>query len=51
MSEGAPELQAEIVEVGEHGMRRVEWAELGLVDHWRRYLNDPRAYLRHVLEG
>ncbi|WP_327225898.1 AAA family ATPase [Streptomyces platensis] len=42
---------AEIVEVGEHGMRRVEWAELGLVDHWRRYLNDPRAYLRHVLEG
>ncbi len=42
---------AEIVEVGEHGMRRVEWAELGLVDHWRRYLNDPRAYLRHVLAG
>ncbi|MFF4604108.1 AAA family ATPase [Streptomyces sp. NPDC001339] len=40
---------AEIVEVGEHGMRPVEWAELGLVDHWRRYLNDPRAYLRHVL--
>ncbi|MGI5258654.1 AAA family ATPase [Streptomyces angustmyceticus] len=42
---------AAIVEVGEHGMRRVEWAELGLVDHWRRYLNDPRTYLRHVLEG
>ncbi|WP_244212094.1 hypothetical protein [Streptomyces angustmyceticus] len=42
---------AAIVEVGEHGMRRVEWAELGLVDHWRRYLNDPRKYLRHVLEG
>ncbi|MEV7382587.1 AAA family ATPase [Streptomyces lydicus] len=40
---------AEIVEVGEHGMRAVEWAELGLVDHWRRYLTDPRAYLRHVL--
>ncbi|GAU67770.1 hypothetical protein SSP35_05_03370 [Streptomyces sp. NBRC 110611] len=40
---------AEIVEVGEHGMRSVEWAELGVVDHWRRYLNDPRAYLRHVL--
>ncbi|MFI6766353.1 AAA family ATPase [Streptomyces sp. NPDC050355] len=40
---------AEIVEVGEHGMRSVQWAELGLVDHWRRYLNDPRAYLRHVL--
>lgn len=42
---------AEIVEVGEHGMRRVQWSELGLVDHWRRYLSDPRAYLRHVLTG
>ncbi|MGV4926921.1 AAA family ATPase (plasmid) [Streptomyces sp. BHT-5-2] len=40
---------AEIVEVGEHGMRSAQWAELGLVDHWRRYLSDPRAYLRHVL--
>ncbi|KIZ16724.1 AAA family ATPase [Streptomyces natalensis] len=40
---------AEIVEVGEHGMRSVKWAELGLVDHWRRYLSEPRAYLRHVL--
>ncbi|MFG3495584.1 AAA family ATPase [Streptomyces sp. NPDC047928] len=41
---------ADIVEVGEHGMRRVAWHELALVDHWRRYLSDPRAYLRHVLE-
>ncbi|MFD0372698.1 AAA family ATPase [Streptomyces sp. NPDC127114] len=41
---------ADIVEVGEHGMRRVAWAELGVVDHWRRYLADPRSYLRHVLE-
>ncbi|MGA5555981.1 ABC transporter [Streptomyces lavendulocolor] len=41
---------ADIVEVGEHGLRRVEWRELALVDHWRRYLADPRAYLRHVLE-
>ncbi|MFJ6751273.1 MULTISPECIES: AAA family ATPase [unclassified Streptomyces] len=40
---------AEIVEVGEHGLRRADWAELGLVDHWRRYLTDPQAYLRHVL--
>lgn len=40
---------AEIIEFGEHGMRSVDWAELGLVDHWRRYLSDPRAYLRHVL--
>ncbi|WP_413802083.1 ABC transporter [Streptomyces iranensis] len=41
---------AGIVEVGEHGMRRVAWSELALVDHWRRYLADPRSYLRHVLE-
>ncbi|GAA1357463.1 AAA family ATPase [Streptomyces beijiangensis] len=41
---------ADIVEVGEHGMERVEWGDLAIVDHWRRYLADPRAYLRHVLE-
>ncbi|WP_336319559.1 AAA family ATPase [Streptomyces lavendofoliae] len=41
---------ADIVEVGEHGLRRVEWRELALVDHWRRYLADPSAYLRHILE-
>ncbi|MEU7187291.1 AAA family ATPase [Streptomyces sp. NPDC045369] len=41
---------AEIVEVGEHGMRSVEWDELALVDHWRRYLTDPRAYLRHIID-
>ncbi|GAA2435365.1 hypothetical protein GCM10010405_18070 [Streptomyces macrosporus] len=41
---------ADIVEVGEHGMRRVAWHELALVDHWRRCLADPRSYLRHVLD-
>ncbi|MET8247648.1 ABC transporter [Streptomyces sp. NPDC005202] len=41
---------AEIVEVGEHGMRRVAWHELALVDHWRRYLAAPQAYLRHILD-
>ncbi len=41
---------ADIVEVGEHGMHRVQWRELALVDHWRRYLADPQAYLRHVLD-
>jgi predicted ATPase len=40
---------AEIIEVGEHGMRSVQWQELELVEHWRRYLNDPRAYLRHIV--
>lgn len=41
---------ADIIEVGEHGMRRVAWHELALVDHWRRYLSDPQSYLRHVLD-
>ncbi|MGW4108012.1 AAA family ATPase [Streptomyces sp. NPDC004976] len=41
---------ADIVEVGDHGMRRTPWQDLALVDHWRRYLADPGTYLRHVLE-
>jgi predicted ATPase len=41
---------AEIIEIGEHGFRRTEWAELDLVDHWRRYLNNPAAYLRRMIE-
>ncbi|MGP3952976.1 AAA family ATPase [Streptomyces sp. 7N604] len=41
---------AEIVEVGEHGMRSAEWQDLAIVDHWRRYLADPNAYLRHVID-
>lgn len=39
---------AEIIEVGDFGCRRTDWAALGLVDHWRRYLSDPTAYLRHL---
>lgn len=42
--------EAEILELGYHGIRKVSWKELSLVDHWRRYLNDPSFYLRHVLE-
>ncbi|CAM05404.1 putative ATPase [Saccharopolyspora erythraea NRRL 2338] len=39
---------ADIVEVGEHGTRRTTWADLDVVDHWRRYLTDPDLYLRHM---
>ncbi|GGM65337.1 ABC transporter, ATP-binding protein [Longimycelium tulufanense] len=42
---------ADIIEIGEHGWRRVTWDDLDLVDHWRRYLNNPRAYLRHFVNG
>lgn len=41
---------ADIIEVGEHGTRRVKWDELDLVDHWRRYLADPSRYLRHITD-
>ncbi|MFP8882477.1 RNA-guided endonuclease InsQ/TnpB family protein [Streptomyces mangrovi] len=46
-SEALPETTGE---VGEHGLRRTAWGELALVDHWRRYLADPGAYPRHVLD-
>jgi predicted ATPase len=41
---------AQILEVGEHGLRPVAWSDLELVDHWRRFLNRPDAYLRHIIE-
>jgi predicted ATPase len=37
---------ATILELGEHGIRRAEWAELDLVGHWRRFLDAPASYLR-----
>jgi predicted ATPase len=40
---------ARILELGDHGIRSTEWADLQLVDHWRRYLADPGAYLRHII--
>ncbi|MFJ8233070.1 ATP-binding cassette domain-containing protein [Streptomyces sp. NPDC094448] len=40
---------ADIIEVGEHGFHRTSWEDLELVDHWRRYLNNPAAYLRHIV--
>lgn len=40
---------AQILEVGPWGMRRTSYDELELVAHWRRYLDSPMRYLRHVL--
>jgi len=40
---------AQILEVGEWGMRRTSYDDLELVGHWRRYLDQPMRYLRHVL--
>ncbi|MFF2083870.1 AAA family ATPase [Nocardia sp. NPDC058176] len=40
---------AQIIELGEDGFRYVEWEELRLVDHWRRFLDDPYTYTQHFL--
>ena len=41
---------ATILEAGPWGLRLATWTDLELVDHWRRFLDDPQTYLRHVLE-
>jgi predicted ATPase len=41
---------ADIIELGDHGCRHTAWADLELVDNWRRYLADPNAYLHHLVE-
>ncbi|WP_063728004.1 ATP-binding cassette domain-containing protein [Streptomyces sp. RTd22] len=40
---------ADIIEVGADGLQRVKWEDLELVDHWRRYMSNPAAYLRHIV--
>ena len=39
---------ARILEVGDWGLRETTWADLELVGHWRRFLDTPQAYLRHL---
>jgi predicted ATPase len=41
---------ADIVEIGDHGSRHVEWKDLDLVTNWRRYMENPDFYLRHIVE-
>jgi len=38
-------------ELGEWGMRRVEWDELDVVANWRDFLAAPGRWLRHVVDG
>jgi predicted ATPase len=40
---------ANLVEVGQWGMRPTTYDALDLVRHWRAYLDEPMRYLRHVL--
>ncbi|MCD4534649.1 AAA family ATPase [Nocardioides sp. cx-169] len=41
---------ARILEVGEWGFRETAWEDLQVVDHWRRFLERPDAYLRHLVD-
>jgi predicted ATPase len=41
---------AMILEVGEWGIRETTWADLELVWHWKRFLDTPQAYLRHLTD-
>ena len=40
---------AGIVQLDGDGFHATTWAELTVVDHWRRYLEDPQRYLIHLL--
>jgi predicted ATPase len=41
---------ADIIEIGQHGVRHTTWDDLELIDHWKRYMDNPTAYLRHITE-
>lgn len=41
---------ATVLQVDERGMTPTAWEDLDLTAHWRRYLRDPQAYLRHLLD-
>lgn len=43
--------EAQILELGDHGIRTVPWNELELVDHWRRFLTQPDSYLRYLIDS
>jgi len=42
---------ASILELGDWGIRPARWDELDLVGHWRRFLEEPDSYFRHLLSG
>jgi len=41
---------ARVLELGNWGMRESSWGELAIVDHHRRFLSSPQAYLRHIID-
>lgn len=41
---------AKILEIDSKGIHETTWEDLEIVSHWRRYLADPKAYLRHLID-
>lgn len=41
---------ANVLEVGEWGLRQANWEDLELVKHQKAYLENPMRYLRHVID-
>lgn len=41
---------ADILEIGDFGTRHVSWDQLEVVSGWRRFLNDPNFYVRHLID-
>lgn len=41
---------ATVLELGDHGIRATEWSELGIVEHFRAFLDRPDRYLRRLLD-
>jgi predicted ATPase len=39
---------ATLLEVGDHGLRQVEYDDLDLVRDWRAFLGAPERFLRHL---
>ncbi|WGD37939.1 AAA family ATPase [Lysinibacter sp. HNR] len=41
--------EAEIFELGESGIQRKDYSDLEFIQSWRRFLDAPERYLRHLL--
>ncbi|MBT2587401.1 AAA family ATPase [Arthrobacter sp. ISL-95] len=39
---------AQILEVGQWGLRPRQWADLDLISNWRSFMDAPERYLRHL---
>jgi len=41
---------ARLLELGDWGIRPALWQDLELVTEWREFLQEPRSFLRHLLD-